>query len=50
MKAGDVLTDDNLRCVRPGMGLAPKYYDTLLGRRVNRDCKKGTAMKWEFVA
>ena len=50
LKAGDVLTAENLRCVRPGMGLPPKYYDTLLGRRVNRDCKKGTAMKWELIA
>lgn len=50
LKAGDVLTADNLRCVRPGMGLPPKYLDTLLGRRVNRDCRKGTAMKWELVA
>lgn len=49
IKAGDVLTKENLRCVRPGMGLPPKYYDTLLGRRVNQDVKKGTPMGWEFV-
>lgn len=46
MKAGDVLTAENLRVVRPGYGLAPKYYDLLLGRRVNRDLKKGTAVDW----
>ena len=50
LKAGDVLTAENLRCVRPGMGLAPKYFDTLLGRRVKKDCTKGTAMKWELIA
>ena len=44
MKPGDVLTAANLRVVRPGYGLAPKYYDLLLGRRVNRDLKKGTAV------
>lgn len=49
VKAGDVLTRENLRCVRPGMGLAPKFYDMLLGRRVNRDLKKGTPMNWELV-
>jgi N-acetylneuraminate synthase len=49
IKAGDVLTSENLRCVRPGMGLPPKYYDMLLGRRVNRDVKKGTPMGWELV-
>ena len=46
MKAGDVLTADNLRIIRPGYGLAPKYYDVLLGQRVNRDLEKGTAVEW----
>lgn len=46
LKAGDMLTPENLRCVRPGMGLAPKHYDMLLGRRVNRDVRKGTPMEW----
>jgi len=47
--AGDVLTPGNLRVVRPGFGLAPKYYDGLMGRRVNRDLKMGQALQWEFV-
>jgi len=49
LKAGDVLTDKNLRCVRPGLGLPPKFYDELLGRRVNQDVKKGTPMAWKLV-
>jgi len=49
MKAGDVLTSESLRCVRPGMGLPPKYYDILLGRRVSRDVKMGTPLTWELV-
>ncbi len=49
LKAGDVLTPENLRCVRPGMGLPPKYYDMLLGRPVNQDVKKGTPMGWGLV-
>jgi pseudaminic acid synthase len=49
MKAGDVLTKENLRCIRPGRGLPPKYYEVLLGKRVSRDEKKGTAMTWEIV-
>jgi N-acetylneuraminate synthase len=49
MKAGDLLTAENLRVVRPGYGLAPKYYDLLLGRRINRDLKKGTAVEWAFL-
>ena len=49
LKAGDALTTINLRCVRPGSGLAPKYYDILLGRQVNQAVKKGTPMSWGLV-
>jgi len=49
VKAGDVLTVENLRCVRPGKGLEPKYYELLLGRRVRKDIKRGTPMKWQLV-
>ncbi|ATX76604.1 pseudaminic acid synthase [Reinekea forsetii] len=49
VKAGDSLTDENLRIVRPGYGLAPKNIDVLLGRKINRDLSIGTAMKWEFI-
>jgi N-acetylneuraminate synthase len=48
LKAGDILTARNLRCVRPGLGLPPKHYDLLLGRRVNRDVRKGTPMSWDL--
>ena len=50
MNAGDVLTQDNLRIIRPGLGLPPKYYDTVLGRKVKNDLKKGTALKWELIS
>ncbi len=49
VQAGTELNNENLRIVRPGLGLPPKYYDVLLGRRVNQDLKKGTALKWEMV-
>lgn len=49
MRAGEVFNEQNLRCVRPGLGLPPKYYEILLGRRVNRDVRKGTAMSWELI-
>lgn len=49
LKAGTVLTAENLRCVRPGRGLPPKYYEMLLGRRVNQDVKKGTPMEWGLI-
>lgn len=49
MKAGDIFTQENLRCVRPGLGLASRYYELLLGKKVNRDVKKGEAVEWEMV-
>ena len=49
LKAGDILTPENLRCVRPGWGLSPKHYSALLGRRVSRDVRKGTPASWSLV-
>jgi pseudaminic acid synthase len=49
LKAGEVLTRENLRCVRPGRGLAPKHYEALLGRRVNQDVARGTPMSWGLL-
>ena len=49
MKTGDVLTEDNLRSVRPGYGLAPKYLNECLGKRVNRDLEKGERFSLDFI-
>lgn len=49
IKAGEVLTEKNLRSVRPGYGLQPKYLNECLGKKVNRDLKKGTRMSLEFI-
>jgi N-acetylneuraminate synthase len=49
VKAGDVLNEKNLRAIRPGLGLAPKYYEGLLGKKVKRDLKKGTPLDWTMV-
>ena len=49
MKAGEKFTKENLRVIRPGYGLAPKYYDTLLGMEVKKDVKKGTPVSWELL-
>lgn len=46
---GEKLTEFNLRCVRPGLGIAPKFYDLVLGKRVNNDLKKGTALAWDHL-
>lgn len=49
MKAGEKFTAENLRVLRPGMGMAPKFYDMLLGKTVNTDLKKGTPVKWDIL-
>ncbi len=49
MKKGDVITEKNLRSIRPGLGLAPKYYDVILGKRVKCDINSGTAMRWDLL-
>lgn len=49
MKAGDVFTAENVRSVRPAMGLPPRCLDQVLGRRVARDVGKGTALSWDLV-
>lgn len=49
MKKGDVLTPANLRAIRPGSGLPPKYYDILIGKRIGRDVKAGQPMQWNLI-
>ena len=49
MDSGEKLTKEKLRIIRPGKGLAPKYYDELLGRKVNQKIKKGTALTWAML-
>lgn len=48
MKKGDMITEKNMRSIRPGLGLAPKYYDVILGKRITCDVKKGTALRWDM--
>lgn len=49
VKANERLTAENLRAIRPGYGLAPKYLEMLLGKTVARDLKAGTPMSWDLV-
>ena len=49
LQQGEILTEDNLRAIRPGLGLPVKYYDVLLGMPVTRNVQKGTPVSWELV-
>ena len=46
---GERLTEKNMRIIRPGLGLSPKYYDIIKGKKVNKNLKKGTAVNWEII-
>jgi len=49
MTKGERFTDHNIRVIRPANGLAPKYYDSLVGRACARDIAAGVPLEWEFV-
>ncbi len=49
IKKGDILTPDNIRVVRPGVGLMPKYYDEVLGKTATIDIPFGTPLAWEHI-
>jgi pseudaminic acid synthase len=50
LRRGEVLTCENVRAIRPGLGLPPKYIDQVIGKVVNQDVKRGTALRWELLA
>ncbi|MDZ5606286.1 pseudaminic acid synthase [Bacillus pseudomycoides] len=49
MKAGDLLTTENIKAIRPGYGLAPKYLPILLGKKAKKDVVKGTPVNWDLI-
>jgi sialic acid synthase SpsE len=48
IERGEQFTTENVRVIRPGFGLPPKYYDLVLGRKANSSIKKGTPLTWEL--
>lgn len=49
LKAGHILTTSDIRAIRPGLGLAIKYIDTLIGLTLKKDVVKGTPLAWDLV-
>lgn len=49
MKAGEIITSQHIRRIRPGFGLPPKFFDRLIGKSVNQDIEYGTATRWDLV-
>jgi pseudaminic acid synthase len=50
LRAWDIITADAVRSVRPGYGVAPKHLDAILGRIVNKDVMKDTAVSWDMIS
>ncbi len=49
MKAGDILTKENVRAIRPGFGLSPKFMQFVIGKTVRIDVKRGTPLGFELL-
>jgi N-acetylneuraminate synthase len=49
MNAGEMFTQENVRAIRPGYGLPPKYLSQIIGRRAVRAMKRGTAISWNLI-
>ncbi|HEY8995233.1 MAG TPA: pseudaminic acid synthase [Lacunisphaera sp.] len=50
VKAGELLTETNVRSIRPGYGLPPKHWDNVVGRRAACDIARGTPLDWKLIA
>jgi pseudaminic acid synthase len=49
LRAGETLTREDVRSIRPGLGLPPKYLDQVIGRTVREDVRRGTALAWSLL-
>lgn len=49
VKKGEKFTEDNIRIIRPGFGLSPKYFDFIIGKQAKLDVKRGTPINWELI-
>ncbi len=49
IQCGDILTEDNIKSIRPGFGLPPKYMGEIIGKKINRDLVPGDSLKSEYI-
>jgi pseudaminic acid synthase len=49
MKVGDRFTEENVKAIRPGNGLPPKFLDVIIGKRIQNDAAKGTPLAWDLL-
>lgn len=46
---GEILNEENIRVIRPGYGLEPKYYDDIVGKKAAKDIERGTPLRWDII-
>ena len=49
VKKGDIISEKNIRSIRPGYGMHPKYYEQILGKRFSADMKRGEPLKYDMI-
>lgn len=49
VRAGDILTKSNVRSIRPGFGMHPKFYNEVIGQKASLDLEKGMPLKWDMI-
>ena len=49
MKKDEKISKDNIRSIRPGFGLHPSEFNKILGKSLNQDIEKGTAVNWNLI-
>ena len=49
IKEGEIITEKNVRSIRPGFGLHPKYLKTIVGKKAKVDMEKGERLKWDII-
>lgn len=49
IRAGETFSKENVRCIRPGYGLLPKYLNEILGKKANQNIERGTPLSWDLI-
>ena len=49
IKMGEVISEQNVRSIRPGFGMHPKYYDEIIGKKFNKDLETGDRLSFEDI-
>ncbi|MDX1642483.1 MAG: SAF domain-containing protein, partial [Balneolaceae bacterium] len=49
IEKGETFTKENIRVIRPGDGMKPKFLEKVLGKKAKQDLKRGTPLSWEIL-